>query len=191
MKDLLKMMAALLCFGAAAGLLLAYTNKVTAEPIARAQQTEKLAALSAVLPEFDNTPSSETNTVSHGGRNWCFYVARKDGKYAGAAFETSSDKGYAGEIVLMVGVQSDGTLNQVQVLSQNETPGLGSKIKESPFKDQFAGKGLAQTRWFVKKDGGDMDAITGATISSRAVAEALRKGIEAYSANTAAIAGTE
>jgi electron transport complex protein RnfG len=103
------------------------------------------------------------------------------------AFEVVAEKGYGGPIVLMVGVAPDGTVFRLEVLAQNETPGLGNRIEEPDFRQQFAGKSLAAARWQVKKDGGDFDQLSGATISSRAVVEALAAGLRTYHRHAAEI----
>lgn len=190
MRDIIKLVIVLTLISTAAGLLLAWTNKVTSGPILAAQAQERNEALRRVLPAFDNQPARTTNVVIEGGRTSVFYVARQQGRFVGAAFETTSDKGYGGEIRLLVGVTADNTLYGFEVLSHRETPGLGSKITEPAFKNQFRGRPLSDTRWAVKKDGGPFDAITGATISSRAVLEAIRSGLEVYRRHSAAIART-
>ncbi len=190
MKEILKLLAALTIISSGAGLLLAYTNKVTAGPIAAARQKETTEALKAVLPDFDNDPADCTCSFEEGGRTWAFHVARKAGRFSGAAFQTSSSKGYGGEISLMVGLSATGTVNSVRVLTQHETPGLGTKVAEEPFKSQFNGKPIEGTVWAVKKDNGHFDAVTGATISSRAVLEAVRNGLDVYRRHAAEIART-
>ena len=190
MKELVRLIVVLTVFSAAAGLLLAVTNAVTASRIAEARDAEKRMALADVLPEFDNDPNLATNVVRDGGAEWIFYAARKGGRYVGAAFESTSGRGYGGDIRVMVGVQADQTVRQIRILSHQETPGLGSKIADPAFKDQFKSRSAVGTKWAVKKDGGDIDAVTGATISSRAVTEAVRRGLEAYRAHAEAIART-
>lgn len=190
MKEILRLIIVMTIISAAAGVILAYTNKVTRDPIEKARSKETVEALALVLPPFDNQPSTCTNTVAVQGQDWTFYVARQNGQYVGAAFVSTSRKGYGGEIKLMVGVTADGTVKDVRILSQQETPGLGTKVAETPFRGQFANKPVAGTVWKVRKDGGDFDAITGATISSRAVLEAIQAGLSVYREHQAAIAET-
>lgn len=180
MKEMLKLLFALTLISSAAGLLLAYTNKVTATPIADAGQKETTAALRAVLPDFDNNPLDATCEITDGNRKWMFHVARKGGVFSGVAFESSSTKGYGGEIAIMIGVTATGTVKNIRILSQHETPGLGTKIAEDPFRRQFDNKPIEGTSWAVRKDNGSFDAVTGATISSRAVLEAVRDGLDVY-----------
>ena len=190
MKEIARLIIVLTLISAAAGVLLAYTNKVTRDPIEKARSRETVEALALVLPSFDNQPSTCTNVIAAQGRTWTFYVARRNGRYVGAAFESSSHKGYGGEIKLMIGVTADGTVKDVRILAQQETPGLGTKVTEMPFRGQLANKPVEGTVWKVRKDGGAFDAVTGATISSRAVLEAIQTGLGAYREHQAAIAAT-
>jgi len=190
MKEILKLIGVLTAFGAVAGLLLAYTNDVTRGRIAVARQAEKLDALRAVLPDFDNQPDQNTFKTTTNGTEWTFFVARKNNAYAGAATESFSKNGYGSRILLMIGFNANHTVQQVKILEQMETPGLGSRITGDEFRGQFTGRKLAGTRWAVRKDNGDFEAITGATISSRAVVDAVKKAVDAYLQNEAAITKT-
>jgi electron transport complex protein RnfG len=190
MKEILKLIGVLTAFGAVAGLLLAYTNDVTRDRIATAKQAEKLDALRAVLPEFDNQPNQNTCRITVNGEEWTFFVARKNNAYTGAATESASKNGYGSRILLMIGFNANRTVQQVKILEQTETPGLGSRITEDAFRGQFTGRKLAGTRWAVRKDSGDFEAITGATISSRAVVDAVKKAVDIYQQNEAAITKT-
>jgi electron transport complex protein RnfG len=181
MKNGLRMLVVLTLFGLGSGLLLALTNAVTKGPIEKARNQETIEALRKVLPECDNDVVADAVTVEEGGKAWTFYVARKAGAYAGAAFRSSA-AGYGGALELMIGVNRDGAIAGVEILlADKETPGLGSRIKEPGFRDLFKGRGAADTRWCaVTKDGGEIAAITGATISSRAAAKAVKDGMDAY-----------
>ncbi len=190
MNDTFKMVLVLTVISVLAGGILATVNNVTKEPIAKALREEKMRAMRVVLPEYDNDPMSCTNVVTEDGRKWVFYVARKDGKFAGAAFEASSDQGYSGTIQIMVGVKPDNTIKGLEIIQHAETPGLGARIAEPSFRDQFNGRDIEKTTWKVKKDGGDIDAITGATISPRAVLDALRAGLSVYIKNKDKITAT-
>ena len=99
----------------------------------------------------------------------------------------ASPKGYGGTIRLLVGVNAAGTVQGLAVLEQKETPGLGAKIKDDGFRGQFKGLRIIDTRWKVRKDGGDVDEITAATISSRAVVEAVARGLDVYRRHEATI----
>ena len=183
MKEMLKMLGVMTAFSLVSGLLLAWTNSATVEPIARARAAERLDALKAVLPQAGNDMAADARTVRHEGRDWTFYVGRKGGAFAGAAFEAQAE-GYGGPILLMAAVDAGGALCGVRILlADRETPGLGSKIREAAFLDQFRGR-KGDPRWAaVRKDGGDVEAVTGATISSRAVVRAVKSGLEALQAN--------
>jgi Na+-translocating ferredoxin:NAD+ oxidoreductase subunit G len=181
MKERINMIVVLTLFGLASGLVLAWTDSATRAPIREARRMETLGALQTVLPACDNDVVADARTFENSGRVWTNYVARLTGAYAGAAFESETD-GYGGPIRLMVGVRADGSVNGIEILlADKETPGLGSKIREPAFRKQFMGRGAADTKWCeVKKDGGELDAITGATISSRAVAKAVKAGLDAH-----------
>ena len=105
------------------------------------------------------------------------------GNLLGAAVKTFSNAGFSGRIELMVGLLADGTINKVSVLQQSETPGLGANMVNPKFKDQFDGKNPASFKLSVTKDGGDVDAITAATISSRAFSEAVQLACDGFEAN--------
>jgi electron transport complex protein RnfG len=190
MKDMVKLIVALTIISVAAGVILAFTNKVTSTPITMAAQKETVEALAAVLPEFNNDPNQCMATIVEDNRTWTFHVARQDGAFTGAAFESSSQKGYGGEIRLMVGITAANEIKRIKILSQKETPGLGTKITETPFASQFDGRRIRGAVWAVRKDRGDFDAVTGATISSRAVLEAVKAGLDVYEKHAAEIART-
>jgi electron transport complex protein RnfG len=191
MKDTLKLVITLTVICLVAGVLLAWVNGITDEPIRKAWRAEKVDAIKKVLPECDNEPDADAVVVSDGGAEWTFYVARRNGAFVGAAFESTSNEGYGGEISIMVGVNAEGAVQGVEILKAKETPGLGAKIAEPEFRSQFVGKTLAGTTWAVRKDRGDIDEITAATISSRAVVSALKRGCEVYTAHKAAIEAQE
>ncbi|HYX09189.1 MAG TPA: RnfABCDGE type electron transport complex subunit G, partial [Bacteroidales bacterium] len=134
------------------------------------------------LPPFDNQPMDAMYKVPapDGTDSLEFYPATENGKNVGVAVKTFSKNGYGGQIDLMVGFTPDGTINNISVLDQKETPGLGTKMTDSVFKDQFNGKDPEQFKLKVKKDGGDVDAITAATISSRAFCDAVQKAYKIY-----------
>ena len=109
-----------------------------------------------------------------------FYPAKKGGELIGTAVRSFTNTGYNGLIVLMVGILPDGTIKDIQVVEHKETPGLGTKMESSKFKDQFKDIDPSQVTLKVKKDGGDIDAITAATISSRAFSEATQLAVDIY-----------
>lgn len=186
MKDMSRLLITLTLIAAGAGLILSLVESVTREPIKEQRRLQMLKALSAVLPEFDNSPDSDIVNLENGvdkkGQpvQVRFYRARKDNQLVGTAFKVVAPDGYSGNIEVMVGVKPDQQVNAIEILAHAETPGLGSKIEEPRFKDQFKSKSLDNADWRVKKDGGQFDQITGATISPRAIVVAVRKGLEFY-----------
>ncbi len=155
---------------------------VTADPIARAKGQKKVSALAEVLPGFDNTPSEEVDTVAVGGGELLVYTARMGGQEVGYAVESFTNSGFSGLIRIMVGFEPDGTIRNISVLEQNETPGLGAKIAVdgNPVKVSFVGYNPADLKMAVRKDGGDIDAITASTISSRAYVQAVERAYAAF-----------
>lgn len=165
---------------------LGFVYEMTKGPIAKATLEKKIKAIKEVLPDFDNNPLEEMHVVNVEGGALYFYSARKQNKLVGTAIETFTTKGFSGTIRLIVGLLPDGTIKNVVVVEASETPGLGDKIKgeRSSFSRQFVNKNPATFLLKVKKDGGDVDAITAATISSRAFCDALTKGYEVYKKET-------
>ncbi|MBL7843558.1 MAG: RnfABCDGE type electron transport complex subunit G [Cyclobacteriaceae bacterium] len=154
----------------------------TQEPIAKAQMAKQLKAIEAVLDGYDNNPVMEKYKVAipNGKDSLEFFPATRNGKRIGTAVKTKSSKGYSGDIWLMVGFNEAGDVLRVQVLEHKETPGLGSKMSQPNFLNQYFGKNPGKNNLKVKKDGGEVDAITGATISSRAFSEAVQLAYETF-----------
>ena len=173
MKDTIKLVLVLTIICAVSSALLAAVYSKTRAPIEAALEIRTAKAASKVMPAGVSTP--ERKTVG----DVTFFVATRDAKLAAVAVEGRSKNGYGGEIVLMVGFSADGKLVNYQKLVANETPGLGTKMESDAFKKPLLGKALAGT-WKVRKDGGDVDAITAATISSRAVLECIRDAVGKY-----------
>ncbi|MBT3192006.1 MAG: RnfABCDGE type electron transport complex subunit G [Verrucomicrobia bacterium] len=190
MKETLRLILTVTIICSLAGALLAGVNSLTKERIQDVNRNKKLSAIQEVLPPCDNQPDANACVVEYGGRNWTFFVARNGGAFAGAAVETSSSAGYGGDISLMLGINAENKTQAIAILGQKETPGLGANIEGDDFKGLFAGKALATSNWAVAKDGGEIDQITAATISSRAVTEAVKAAIDAYLANEEAIEQT-
>lgn len=160
-------------------------NMLTEGAIAEAEEKAKNAALLAVLPEFE---SSVTETVEVEDRTAVVHTALSaDNSVVGYAVEATSPKGFSGDVVLMVGFTPEGTIRNVNVLKQTETPGLGTKMAEEgnnlikSVKDvNPADRKLVDGHMKVVKDGGSVDALTAATISSRAYTDALDCAWAAY-----------
>jgi len=156
--------------------LLGFVYEFTKEPIALSNLNIKLNAIKQVVPEFTNNPNDEMYRLPTGeGDSLEIYPAKKDDVIVGYAVNTYTLKGFSGNISLMAGFKPDGTIINITVLEQKETPGLGTKITEPEFNDQFNDKNPAEFELKVKKDGGPVDAITAATISSRAFCEAVQR----------------
>ena len=193
-KDMSRLLITLTLIAAGAGLILSMVESATREPIKEQRRLQMLKALSAVLPEFDNSPDTDIVSLENGVDKKgnpvqvIFYRGRKDSQLVGTAFKVVAPDGYSGNIEVMVGVKPDQQIQAIEILAHAETPGLGSKIVEPWFKDLFKGKSLENIDWRVKKDGGQFDQITGATISPRAVVGAVKKGLEFYREHTAEIA---
>jgi electron transport complex protein RnfG len=155
---------------------LGFVYEITRKPIEMAKINKKLEAIKAVVPSFDNNPDKEMFKLPSGnGDSLEVYPAKKGEEVIGYAVRTSTDKGFSGYIGIMAGFSPDGKIVNTKVIEQKETPGLGTKMTEPGFKDQFNGKDPSKFVLKVKKDGGEVDAITAATISSRAFCDALEK----------------
>jgi Na+-translocating ferredoxin:NAD+ oxidoreductase subunit G len=165
-----------------AGLSLGYVYQWTIAPIAKAQMDKQLRAIQAVIQGYDNNPVTEQYKVAtlDGKDSLEFFPAKVKGELIGIAVKTKSTKGYSGDVWLMVGFAVNGDIQRIVVIEHKETPGLGSKMSSPKFLDQFFGKNPAQVKLKVKKDGGDVDAITGATISSRAFSEAVQVAFDTF-----------
>lgn len=165
-----------------ASLALGVVYELTKGPKALAENTKKNFAIKKVVPAFDNEPNTEAYRIAttDGADSLTCYPARKEGKLVGTAIESFTMKGFSGLIRVMVGVTPEGVIFNTSVLEQKETPGLGTKMTEPFFKDQFNGKNPMDKKLMVKKDGGEVDAITASTITSRAYCDALQRAAEAY-----------
>jgi electron transport complex protein RnfG len=197
MKELLRLAIALTLITAGAGLILALVEDATRAPIAEQRRLEMVRALEAVLPEIDNQPDSDTVDLLLGvdkkGRDVqrTFYRGRDKNELIGIAFKVTAPDGYSGNIDIMVGIRPDGSVFGIEILTHAETPGLGDKIEDDSFKKQFRDKRLDNIDWRVKKDGGEFDQITGATISPRAVVKAVHAGLTFYGDHRIEIIGEQ
>jgi electron transport complex protein RnfG len=153
--------------------VLGYTYGVTIEPIKQAQSEKLKKAIKQVVPDFDNDPLAEMFFIETSSGSLEAYPAKKQNELVGIAVKTLSKKGYSGDVWLMVGFKPDLSIIDISVLKHAETPGLGTKMEDEFFKQQFRNKNPETFILKVKKDKGDVDAITAATISSQAFAEAI------------------
>ena len=152
---------------------------LTKEPIAQAKVAAVNSALKQVLPEYEATTSQDIEVNALPIK---VHTATVADKAVGYAVESNSKNGFGGEVRLMVGFDSEGTILNINVLEQKETPGLGTKMADegNVLLASLKDKNAAQINLTVKKDGGDIDALTAATISSRAYAEAVAVAYEAF-----------
>lgn len=199
MRDFIKLVAVLTAVCIFAALALSMADKKTKKARERQDRLARLEAIVAVLPDYDNQPDEEK--VKFGETT--FYLARKNGEVVGLAFEQEAE-GYGGKIRVMIGLDPQGELIGIDIVKHSETPGLGALIDQpeenNPFKDQFFREKrrrqdrsplTLESNIAVAKDGGEIEAITGATISSRAVCEAAKKGLNLFFQTKEKILGEE
>ncbi|MBI5137358.1 MAG: RnfABCDGE type electron transport complex subunit G [Nitrospirae bacterium] len=160
--------------------ILAGTDRITQGPIAEQKRREIVRSLDSVLPPHSNAPDQDTRVIRpEGGKEMTLYLARRDGAWVGTAMVVTAPDGYSGNIDVMVGIDRAGAIAGVAILAHAETPGLGDKIITDPrWLPALRGRTLDNTHWAVKKDGGDVDQFTGATITPRAVTGAVRRALE-------------
>lgn len=179
MKEMSRLIIVLAGICVFAGLALAAVYDLTKEPIAYQLKLEVIRSLQAVLPGMEVDPDQDFVELQRDdGSPVKVFRSAADGEIQGIAFQVVAPDGYSGNISIMMGVLPDGRLGGIEILTHAETPGLGARIIEDTWKGQFAGKSLEDTDLRVKKDGGEIDQITGATISPRAVTGAVKKGLE-------------
>jgi len=183
-RDLIKMVVVLFVICATSGVVLSYVNEATKAP--REYQYIKFVqepSMKAVLTDFDNDPIKERINVVVGEDGEgnpiekVVFPAKKDGKTEAVAFSASA-KGYHDLIEVMVGVGPDGKLTGISIMSHTETPGLGARIVEAKFTDQFAGLDLDTTK--LASEGGKVDALSGATFSTVGVIAAVTEALEEF-----------
>ena len=151
---------------------LAGVYALTAEPIAAAAAAKNEAAIKEVLPD-SAVKIEEVRTVELDGQTYEYNLAYDEvGNTVGCAINVAP-VGFGGPIAIKVGFDINGVIWNTKVLSQAETPGLGAKCVDASFSDQFKGFNPYEKKLSVKKDGGDVDAITASTITSRAYADGL------------------
>ena len=170
-------------FALITSLLLAGTYLATKDKIADSQRRAAQKALLEIIPEERHDNDILTDTLSSPQHYWStlglekggeLHLARKNGKVIALIVPTVAPDGYSGAIEMIVGINLDGKIAGVRILNHNETPGLGDKVelKKSPWVLSFDGRSIGSPpaeRWKVKKDKGDFDQFTGATITPRAI----------------------
>ena len=154
---------------------------ITADPIAKAKAQATIDALNNVLPEFKQSTKTE---LTIDDMPIAVYTATSGDEVVGYAVETMTKKGFGGVVRMMVGFLPSGKVNNVNVLEQTETPGLGTKMCDegNPLVESFKGKNPGEMKMAVEKDEGEVQALTAATISSRAYVDAMSRAYEAYKA---------
>ncbi len=176
------MALALTGFSVVAGAILGWVNEVTAEPIAQANAKTLSDAIAVVVPGFDNNPAEAPETIDVDGVSYKIYKATKGGEFIGAAVESVS-MGFGGELKVLVGFDVEGNIIDYSLLSHAETPGLGSKAADwfkKGAKGDITGKNPGEAPLVVSKDGGQIDAITASTITTRAFLAAVNSAYGAY-----------
>lgn len=174
------MLIALMVITIVSGGVLGFVYGLTKPAIDQVEDNKNLKAINEVLKTDVEIVKTETQVIDDLTYNIAFDA---NDNFIGAAIKTYSNNGFSGKVELMVGVLNNGIINKVSILAQAETPGLGANMVQDKFKSQFYGKDPKAFTLKVKKDGGDVDAITAATISSRAVAEAIQKAADGFEAN--------
>jgi len=175
------------------GAAIVTTHALTRDRIRTNEMQLQQARLAELLDGIahNNDPHRQMISVQHpllGKEPQSLFVAQQNGKTEAIIIGASTESGYNGTIELMLAVRTDGSVNGIRITRHRETPGLGDAIElsKSDWSGHFTGRSLNSpklTRWLVRHDGGDFDQITGATITSRAVVEAVRKGLQYYRQN--------
>jgi electron transport complex protein RnfG len=184
LRDLIKMVVVLLVICTTSGVVLSYVNEATIAP--REYQYIKFVqepSIKAVLSDYDNDPVKERFKLAVGEDEEgnpvevVVFPAKKDGKTEAIAYSAAA-KGYHDLIEVMVGVDPEGTLTGISIMTHTETPGLGARIVEPEFTDQFAGLDLETTK--LSAEGGKVDAVSGATFSTMGVITAVDTALEQF-----------
>lgn len=160
-----------------AGIALGFVYEITKDPIAKAQEAAKQEACREVFPDAETFEAvdPENDTVDE------VYLAMKGSEELGYVITVTNKEGYGGDIQVSVGITNEGVVNGIAILTINETAGLGMNATDPAFYGQYAGK--QTTSFYVDKDGGtgeEINAISGATITSRAVTEAVNTALDYY-----------
>jgi Na+-translocating ferredoxin:NAD+ oxidoreductase subunit G len=157
-----------------------YTGTKTTIEQAKARELEE--ALQKVAPFITGDYSTIQFDYQGEKKKIPIYVPVDNPTGSGAGLEITTSEGFSGNIRFLMGVNAEGKITGFQILESKETPGLGSKASDKSFWGQFVGKSLNTFRFKVTKDGGDVDAITASTITSRAITHAMEKGLNVYHA---------
>ncbi len=180
-KEYLKMIVVLTLIAMVCGFLLSAVKTFTYEKIEEQILVNvKGPALKSVLSQSANNPIDDRMEILMDGKTYTVFIGKKGDSLYAVAFE-SEGAGFGGKIGVMIGIDiKKSSISGIGILSHQETPGLGSRIVETSFTGRFKGKPLTGN-FKVKKDNGDIDAISGATNSSRGVCLAVESGVKLYS----------
>lgn len=186
MRDIIKNAMILFVIALISSVLLAFSYSITKEPIAKQQLIRQNEALSAVLPDSEFTEITEAD-FSKQPAILSLFEAKSGSDIVGYAFKVASEEGYSGHLELVVGISPDGKLTGIDLVQQSETPGLGAKSDDEEFKSQYVQK-PASLLTVVKSapaNESEIGAISGATITSRAVTNAVNEAISYFNENLA------
>ena len=175
-NDIIKQVAVLLAICIIIQLALSLTNKITKDKIAELDEKNSRETM-ADLFEADNFTEYE-----FGENEFNYYTAVKDGNIIGYIFKTA-EKGYGGDVSVMTAVNTDGTVKSVAILDvSNETPGLGQNAAKESFYSQYADKksGISLVKNGAESDKNEVNAVTGATITSTAVNKAVNTALKQF-----------
>jgi electron transport complex protein RnfG len=176
MKDMMKITLSLVVIFIGAGLIMGVTYKFTSPIKFKAEKKEKEEALKEMAPTATD-PITPAGKWSIHSRNFEYYAATASGKPV-AYISSTAGKGYSSFIQMLVSLDTDLKISEVKVLSMNETPGLGDQVLEKSFLDQFKGKPLSQIILIKGETKENIQAITGATISSRGVTNGIKDAVQ-------------
>jgi len=194
MKGMIRSAIALGLVAIAGTSLLTGVDFLTADRITAQERRVILEQLGQIIPgQYDNQLLDDRITFRDephfpNGQEVIAYRARLQGEPRALVLKFNAVNGYNGNITLLAGINSDGSLRGVRIISHKETPGLGDaiEIEKSDWALDFSGKSLSNPepdQWAVKRDGGEFDQFTGATITPRAVVDAVRLALEYFQAN--------
>ncbi len=188
-SSFINMVVTLLLVTAISATALGFVYDLTKDAIEAAKLKAQAEAIAKVLPPYDTLGKSFKVAAEDGNDSLEFFPAYKGNEMVGVAIKTFTKKGFSGYFSVMVGIDESGNFCGYEVLEHSETPGLGSKMvtwfknPDKPNQDVI-GKNPKTTRFTVTKDGGDIDAMTASTITSRAFLDAMRRAYEAYEKTT-------